>query len=57
MQYRDSLGMVVLTAAALCMPVAATQAFDDAKYPALTGQWTRAIVPGAVGLPPIKKSP
>jgi hypothetical protein len=41
----------VLTAAALCMP-AATRAFDDAKYPALTGQWTRAIVPGAVGHPP-----
>jgi len=52
MQYRDSLGMIVLTAAALCLPVAAAQAFDDAKYPALTGQWTRAVVPGATGLPP-----
>ena len=37
-------------AAAACMP-AATQAFDDAIYPALTGQWTRAAVPGAVGQP------
>src|SRR5450432_4239270 len=34
------------------MPCAVTQAFDDAKYPALTGQWTRALVPGAVGEPP-----
>jgi hypothetical protein len=34
------------------MPNAASQAFDDALYPALTGQWTRAIVPGAAGLPP-----
>jgi hypothetical protein len=43
---------IMLTAAALCMPAAATWAFDDAKYPALDGQWTRAIVPGAVGQPP-----
>jgi hypothetical protein len=52
MQYRASTRTIVFAAAALCMPVAATQAFDDAKYPALTGQWTRAIVPGAVGQPP-----
>jgi hypothetical protein len=51
MRYPGSVGTFVLTAAALCMP-AATQAFDDAKYPAMTGQWTRAIVPGAVGHPP-----
>jgi hypothetical protein len=51
MGHRHPVGMIALTAAALCMP-AATQAFDDAKYPALTGQWTRAIVPGAAGLPP-----
>jgi hypothetical protein len=51
MQYPGSVGTVVLTAVALCMP-AATQAFDDAKYPALTGRWTRTIVPGAVGHPP-----
>jgi hypothetical protein len=52
MQYTGSVGAMVLTAAALCLPTAASQAFDDAKYPALTGQWTRAIVPGAAGLPP-----
>jgi hypothetical protein len=34
------------------MPNAALLAFDDAIYPDLNGQWTRAIVPGAVGLPP-----
>jgi hypothetical protein len=34
------------------MPDAAVRAFDDAIYPALTGQWTRAIVPGAAGQPP-----
>jgi hypothetical protein len=50
MQYRASTRTIVFAAVALCMPVA-TQAFDDAKYPALTGQWTRAIVPGAVGQP------
>jgi hypothetical protein len=44
--------MLVLTAAALCVPAAAVQAFDEAMYPALNGQWTRAVVPGAVGLPP-----
>src|SRR5215475_2929637 len=51
MQYRALTRTIVFAAAALCMPVA-TQAFDDAKYPALTGQWTRVIVPGAVGQPP-----
>jgi hypothetical protein len=44
--------VIVLTAVALCMPNTAGWAFDDAMYPALTGQWTRADVPGAVGLPP-----
>jgi hypothetical protein len=51
MGYRAAIGMMVLAVAVLCMP-AATQAFDDAMYPALTGQWTRAVVPGAVGQPP-----
>ena len=55
MHYRSSIGTIVLTAAALCMPTA-TQAFDDAKYPALTGQWTRASVPGATGQPPFDPS-
>jgi hypothetical protein len=35
---------------------AATQAFDDALYPALTGQWTRAVVPGVVDPPPFDPS-
>jgi hypothetical protein len=35
---------------------APTQAFDDALYPALTGQWTRAVVPGAVDPPPFDPS-
>ena len=32
--------------AALYMPIGAAQAFDDARYPPLTGQWLRAEVPG-----------
>jgi hypothetical protein len=50
MPYRASTRTIVFAAAALCMPVA-TQAFDDAKYPALTGQWTRVMVPGTVDRP------
>jgi hypothetical protein len=46
-----SIGAVLLMAAALCLPGAAAQAFDDAKYPPLTGQWTRATVPGEGGPP------
>jgi len=49
-QYQGLVETVVLAAAVLCVPVAATRAFDDAKYPPLTGQWTRAVVPGAAGL-------
>ena len=56
MHYRGSIETIVLTAAALCLPCAATQAFDDAIYPPLTGQWTRAIVAGAVGLAPFDPS-
>ena len=55
MQYRGSIGTIVFTAAALGMPAPA-QAFDDGIYPALTGQWTRAIVPGAIGQPPFDPS-
>jgi hypothetical protein len=51
-QYRALVGTIARTAAALGMPIAASQAFDDAMYPALTGRWTRAVVPGAVGHPP-----
>ena len=32
--------------AALAMTTAGAQAFDDAKYPNLKGQWTRARAPG-----------
>jgi len=49
MPCRGAIQTFVLTAA-LCIP-AATQAFDDATYPALTGQWTRVMLPGDVGLP------
>jgi hypothetical protein len=42
--------------AALCMPIGAAQAFDDARYPPLTGQWLRAEVPGATWLPPFDPS-
>jgi hypothetical protein len=52
MRYRGSVGTIVLMAAVLCMSDAAVRAFDDAIYPALTGQWTRAIVPDAAGQPP-----
>jgi hypothetical protein len=38
-------------AATLLATLAGAQAFDDAKYPDLHGQWTRAPVPGAVGQP------
>ncbi len=46
---RNLIGAMALTA--LCMTIAEAQAFDDAKYPNLKGQWTRAIVPGAGGQP------
>jgi hypothetical protein len=50
MQHRGSIAKIVL-AATLLLPTAA-QAFDDAVYPALTGRWTRAMVPGTVSPPP-----
>ena len=46
------IGVVSLVAAAFCLPITAADAFDDALYPDLNGQWTRALVPGEVGLPP-----
>jgi hypothetical protein len=36
---------------ALAITIAGAQAFDDAKYPNLKGQWTRAPVPGSSGQP------
>jgi hypothetical protein len=50
MDYRSSIGAAAL--AALLMTLSSAQAFDDAKYPDLKGQWIRARVPGAVGQPP-----
>jgi hypothetical protein len=38
MLYRSSIATVVL-ATALCVPIAGAQAWDDAKYPDLMGQW------------------
>ena len=51
--------LIMLTAAALLIPFASAQAFDDTLYPAFTGQWTRFVMPGAVGFPPFdpKKPP
>jgi hypothetical protein len=51
MQYRGPVGMIAL-AAALCVPIAAAQAFDDAKYPDFNGRWARAVIPGEAGQPP-----
>jgi len=50
MRCRISIGAMV-TMAALCLTTAGVQAFDDARYPDLKGQWNRAPVPGAVGQP------
>jgi hypothetical protein len=48
--YASTIATIAL-AAALCAPSAGVQAFDDAQYPDLRGQWTRAVVPGAVDEP------
>ena len=37
---RMSIGAIAL-AASLCLPLAGARAFDDAKYPDLSGQWLR----------------
>jgi hypothetical protein len=50
MPRRNSIGCIAF-ATALLATVAIAYAFDDAKYPNLRGQWTRAPVPGAVGQP------
>jgi len=44
MTYKNTIGLVGLTVA-LAMPIAGAQAFDDATYPDLKGQWHRAVVP------------
>src|SRR5215472_1933955 len=40
-----------VTAAVLCMTLAAAHAFDESKYPNLKGQWVRARFPGVTGQP------
>jgi hypothetical protein len=37
--------------AALCASIGSASAFDDSRYPEWTGQWLRAVVPGARGNP------
>jgi len=44
MGYRSSIGVTAL-AAALAMTFAVAQAFDDAKYPDMKGQWNRVGPP------------
>ena len=48
MDCRSSLGTIAL-AAALVAAGTAARAFDDAKYPDLSGQWLKLPVPGIVG--------
>jgi hypothetical protein len=49
MLYRNLIGAGILTALLMAsMPV---QAFDDAKYPDLNGQWIAVRVPGVTGQP------
>ena len=45
----DQGGLItaVALAAMLCTAGSTAQAFDDAKYPDLRGQWDRAVAPGA----------
>ena len=50
MARRHSIGSMALTVV-LSATSAVAHAFDDAAYPDLRGQWTRAPVPGAVGQP------
>ena len=47
---RISIGAGALMAV-LAMSIVGAQAFDDARYPDLRGQWTRAPVPGIAGQP------
>jgi hypothetical protein len=50
MLQRGSIGAATMTAALLAA-VGGAQAFDDAKYPDLKGQWNRYEVPGVAGQP------
>jgi hypothetical protein len=50
MRHRRATGAITL-AAALLTTLTATRAFDDAKYPDLSGQWIGARIPGIGGQP------
>ena len=50
MHHRIAIPTVILMTA-LCASTLTAQAFDDAQYPDLRGQWTRAPVPGGAGQP------
>jgi hypothetical protein len=50
MPYQSWIGTLAIVAALMAMPPSA-RAFDDARYPDLRGQWTRAPVPGGGGQP------
>jgi hypothetical protein len=53
MLYRGLIGAAALTAA-LCMAMPDAQAFDDAQYPDLKGQWRRIAPPGQPAFDPSK---
>src|SRR4029450_4454353 len=50
MSYRALIATAAL-AAALTLPLAAAQAFDESKYPDWSGAWRRIAVPGVTGQP------
>jgi hypothetical protein len=50
MPYRAMIATATL-AAALTLPLAAAQAFDESKYPDWSGVWRRIPVPGVTGQP------
>ena len=49
MLYRQLIGAVAL--AVFAVSIGSAQAFDEAMYPNLKGQWTRRIIPGLGGQP------
>jgi hypothetical protein len=49
MDRRSPLEAIAVAAVRVAASTAATQAFDDAKYPDLSGQWLKLPVPGIVG--------
>ena len=50
MSYRALIATAAL-AAALTLPLAPAQAFDESKYPDWSGAWRRVTVPGVTGQP------